>query len=241
MSDQPSPASPDPKPGVNLDTGGDVNVGGDVAGRDVIRTTTHIGFDAKTVQKLLITVGAMVFVTALVFFSAGIVLGATVFNALDKQVGSSETNAAIMSAKIGELRALPPGQPFALQFSEDELSSYVKFNLSEDLGFAPETGRARFLEQPGQLVVTGRSQALNNLSVLATLKWEGETLRIADASVQALDTGSPFGWVWVPGAVLQPLNDTLNTLVLDNAIITNVEEVTQSPANREWIVFGTTR
>jgi hypothetical protein len=242
MSDQPTQPSPERKPGVSVESGGDVNVGGDVAGRDIIRqSTTNVGFDSKTVQRLLVTVGAMVFVTALCFFSAGLVLGAGVFTALNTQVGSSPDKAASMSAKIEQLRALPAGQDFEIKFSEDEISSYVKFQLSETLGFKPETGRVRFLEAPGHLVVAGQAEALSDLPVLATLEWQGDTLKITNASVQLFDTGTPFGWVLVPGAFLQSLNDSLNTLVLDNAAIRNIREVTVSPDNREWIVEGTTR
>ncbi len=61
--------------GVNVEGGGDVTVGGDVAGRDVVKTTTtttFVGFSPKDVQRLIIVVAAIVFATAACFFSGGV-------------------------------------------------------------------------------------------------------------------------------------------------------------------------
>jgi len=69
-----------------IDVEGDASVGGDVAGRDVVKSTTVVGYSEKAVLRLVIVVGAMVFVTAACFFTGGIVLGSQVFAALERPV-----------------------------------------------------------------------------------------------------------------------------------------------------------
>ena len=101
--------------------GRQVSVGGDVAGRDIVRTT-YVGFSPQAVQRLLITVGVLVFLTAACFFSGGILVGGVAIAALDRQVGSSTQAADRMQAKLEQVRQLPSGQAFRLTFTEDEIS-----------------------------------------------------------------------------------------------------------------------
>ena len=69
-----------------MQTSGDVNVGGDIVGRDKVTqtttTVTNVGMAPEAVRRLVITVGVMVFVTALCFFSGGLVVGAAALQAL---------------------------------------------------------------------------------------------------------------------------------------------------------------
>ncbi|MGQ0600620.1 MAG: hypothetical protein ACT4QE_02870, partial [Anaerolineales bacterium] len=64
MSDQPEKPDND----LNITAGDDVTVGGDVvAGDKSTTTTTNVGFSAAQVQRLLITVGGLVALTAACF------------------------------------------------------------------------------------------------------------------------------------------------------------------------------
>src|SRR5512139_3717531 len=121
MSEQPTPSEPressstqNVSGGVTVQPGGDANVGGDVVGRDkVVQTTTtvtNVGMTPEAVRRLVITVGAMVFVTALCFFSGGIVAGAVAVQALGRPVDSSLPNAASFQAKLDQVNAAEPGQ-----------------------------------------------------------------------------------------------------------------------------------
>ena len=59
--------------------------GGDVVGRDKVTqtttTVTNVGMTPEAVRRLVITVGALVFVTAFCFFSGGLVVGAVALQA----------------------------------------------------------------------------------------------------------------------------------------------------------------
>ncbi|MDW8327471.1 MAG: hypothetical protein RMK99_12970, partial [Anaerolineales bacterium] len=145
MSDKPEPQPDDVSEPSSLSVSGgrDVSIGGDVAGRDVVKTTTTItGFSEQAVQRLVLIVGALVFVTAACFFSGGVAVGFFAFDALNKQVGSSPEAAARFEDRLEQLNNLQAGQRFEFVFSEDEISSYVRFIAGPQLGFAPDTGRA---------------------------------------------------------------------------------------------------
>ncbi len=248
MSDQPTPPpEPTSSTSANVTSGGDVTVGGDVAGRDVVKsTTTNVGFSAKDVQRLVITVGVIVFVTAGVFFSGGIALGAAIVS-FNKDVGSSRPAGAAMAARIA---ALPktPGSNFELDFTEDEISSYVKFEIGEDLGFAPETGKVRLYTEGDtpKLAVYGQLAEYNNLPVVAEFvlqKVPGQPFKLNGAAAQFLQVdGSPFGWVAVPTNIsqVQEVAVQLNKL-LGNVTFNEIRDVTTNPQNFEWSVSGHVR
>src|SRR5262245_5155242 len=144
-------------PGVKIRSRQDVNVSGDIAGRDVVKnttntttnTTTNVGFSIDAVQRLVIAVGLMVFITAACFFSGGVAVGGVALAALNKQVGSSPDAAVSMQSKLSQIRALGPGVPFQFTFSEDEISSYLRFIAGPPMGVSD--GKVRLLE-PGKLV-----------------------------------------------------------------------------------------
>ncbi|MGH2524984.1 MAG: hypothetical protein ACRDH2_20945, partial [Anaerolineales bacterium] len=235
--DQTRPSRPERPPedkppggGVGADAGRDVNVSGNVvgrnltthttAGRDVVGRdsvqTTHVGFNATAVQKLLVTVGVMVFVTALVFFSGGLVVGAVAFNALNRPVNSLDQSAAArFQLNLQQLQALPPGQRFEFHFTEEEISSYFRLVLAPQMGVSD--GKVRLLDEPGQLVVSGKLDRYGGLPFVVTFELQdtpGAPLQFKAGAVQVLRLGnSRFGWVATPKWVLQSLANDLNKLL----------------------------
>ena len=243
MSDQPPPPRPEPppEPGPRLESGGDLTVGGDVAGRDVVKNQTTVnqtitGFSEKTVVRLMLVVGALVFVTAACFFSGGVVVGAAALTALDKPVGSSVEEALLFQQKLQALNVVSPGQAFTLNFTEDEISSYVKFILGPELGFAPETGKVRLVDNQ-QVIVAGQLADLGGLEVAATFELSslpGQPLALKAAAAHVLPvSGSTFGWTAIPTAVLQPAADRLNDR-LGNVQLVNAFAISDDPGNITW-------
>lgn len=223
MSDQPTSPTPPPdppRPNINIEAGRDLNagtfVGGNMTTSSTTTTNTNVGFNAAQVQRLIVTVAMLIFVTAGCFFSGGLVLGVGAIAALNSQnFTSSEAAASRFQSKLEQLRTLTPGQPFEFPFNEDEISSYVKFILGDQIGFVPETGRARLLTR-GVLVVGGELASLGNIPVAATFELTNEIgapLRLKAAAVQILRLGDlPFGWVGVPTIFLQDLERSVNSL-----------------------------
>lgn len=250
MSDQPTSSTPptDPqRPNINIEAGGDLNagtfVGGDMTTTTTTTTHTSVGFNASQVQRLIVTVAVLIFVTAGCFFSGGLVLGVGTFAALNSQnFASSEEAALSFQAKLNQLHALAPGQPFEFPFSEDEISSYIKFILGDQIGFSPETGKARLLT-PGELVIGGELTSLGNLSVAATFEMTnvvGAPLKLKGAAVQLLRLGDlPFGWVAVPTIFLQDVERNINSLF---GAVELVEVTDQSDGTaKAWSVIGVSR
>jgi hypothetical protein len=189
-------------------------------------------------------VGALVFATAACFFSGGIAVGAVAFNAFGREIGSSQEAALRFHQKLQVLQALPPGQAFALTFTEDEFSSYVKFVLSPQLGFRPETGRARLLDD-GQIGIEGELESLGGTPVRAVFEvtdTPGAPLQLRSAAVLALPLGkdSFFGWVAVPTSVLQPVEARANSL-LANVAVSQVAVVDPDPQSITWQLQGAAR
>ena len=233
--------------GVNVEGGGDVTVGGDVAGRDVVKTTTTttiVGFSPKDVQRLIIVVAAIVFATAACFFSGGVALGAGAFVALNRTVNSNNEAAADrFESYLAQLRALPPGQPFTLQFTEEEISSYFRLRLAPQIGVTD--GKVRLLDESSQLLVTGQASDLGSLPFAATFELQdtpGAPLRLTSAAIRVLQLKdkngkiSSFGWMYVPTPLLQPLASNLNNL-FSNVQLTGVA----APAPQTWTVSGVAR
>ena len=207
----PSPQEP-AEGGVQIG-GQQVSVGGDVAGHDIVRTT-HVGFSPEAVQKMVITVGVLVFITAACFFSGGVVVGSAAIVALDRKVGSSIVAANRMQAKLEAVQSLPAGQRFRLTFTEDEISSYVRFIAGPQIGLTD--GKVRLLDAT-TLVVGGRVSSLGNLPVAATFELQditSEPLRLKAAAIQLVQLrNTTFGWVSVPTAVLEPFAQQLNQFI----------------------------
>jgi hypothetical protein len=234
MSDQPDlPPPPPPAPGSVQSTSGgvnvgadDVTVGGSVVGRDQITSVgddliqgnvtnvTNVGLSPQAVQRLIITVALVVFVTAACFFAGGIFVGANVFTALNKSVGSSTEAAASFEQKLGAVAQLQPGETYQLRFSEDELSSYLRFILGPQIGL--NNARARVLGN-GQFVIYGRYADLGGLPIMlvGSPQTGGDQLfNVSQSSVQIVpvdsgqaNTVSTLGWVPMPNLLVQPLVD----------------------------------
>ena len=225
-----------------IDVEGDITVGGDVAGRDVVKPVTVVGYSAQAVQRLVITVGALVFATAACFFSGGVVLGAGVIARLDdppvnangQSVNSSEDAAAILEAKLAAVDRLPAGQAFRLEFSEDELSSWVRFRASEELGLAD--GKARFLGASGQVVVGGQLRSLGNLSIAVKFSLQPHSdrpLRLESAAVKLIPIAGALGWMAAPNFLFTAFADQLNAQLGRGYSVSDL-----APAAAQWTVFG---
>ncbi|MGH2592309.1 MAG: hypothetical protein ACRDGG_02215 [Anaerolineae bacterium] len=205
-----------------------IQAGGDVAGRDIVnvddRDVVNVGYSAKAVQRLAITVGALVFATAACFFSGGVVLGAVVFRELDRPVGSSPEAADAFQHKIDIAQSTSPGQRYTLEFTEEELSSFVKFNACELIGLC--NGKARLLEN-GLVAVSGNLESLGNLSVAVTFRLQANSDQIVDvqsAAVQLFQIGnSTFGWVAIPNALVAPFADNIRRLLGGNYTVVGVQ------------------
>lgn len=196
----------------------DVRAGRDVVGRDVVTTTntTQIGFSAAAVQRLLITVGAMVFVTAACFFSGGLAVGGAAFVALGRPVNSDDAQAAAeFAAGLQELNSLPPGTTVRFTFTEQQLSAYFRQQVAPTLPLDIREAKLRLLDS-GQPVVGGRIGALGGAQFAATFDWQttpGQPLRLTAAAIEVLPLRNRvFGWVVVPTRLLRPVAEHINAL-----------------------------
>ncbi|MCC7358231.1 MAG: hypothetical protein IT317_02065 [Anaerolineales bacterium] len=222
----PPPEPPRPAVAVSGRVGGDViagdrnetnTAGRDIVGRDVVtNTTTNVGFGYAAVQRLLVTVGVMVFVTAACFFSGGAVLGGAAIAALNKPDTSLSAGLAAQFADmLATLQDLPPGEAATVQFTEPQISAYFAQTIAPALPLDITEGKVRLLGED-QVVVGGRAGGLGNLNFAATFDWQdtpGAPLRLSAAAVQALDLGKlPFGWVAIPTTPFQSLAGGLNDL-----------------------------
>jgi hypothetical protein len=237
-----------------VDVEGDVSVGGDVAGRDVVkagrdivtniddRDVINVGYSAKAVQRLVITVGALVFATAACFFSGGVILGAQVIGRLNDppvdangQATTSSTSAAAdFEDKLDAAQGISADQ--GILFSEDELSSYIKFIAGDRLGLSD--GKARFIE-PGVIAISGQLRDLGNLYVAATFRLQEnpqQPLRLERVAAQVLPFGGSFGWVAVPNALLGSFENRLNAELNGMTIRAVQEGITSNGA--EWALVG---
>jgi hypothetical protein len=220
MTEQPTPSEPrEPSVtqtvsgGVTVQPGGDANVGGDVVGRDKIRTTTtvtNVGMMPEAVRRLVLSVGALVFVTAFCFFSGGIVVGAATLQAFARPLPSTLAAAQDFHAGLKQVQALPPGQAFRWSYTETDLSSYMHFILGPQIGF---DARARFL--PGdEVAFQGPWSGMLGLPVTVVTRMETDSpqlYRTVSAAVQILPLpNSNFGWLALPASAVQPLVDAIN-------------------------------
>ena len=220
MPEQPTPSEP-PEPsatqhvsgGVTVQSGGDVHVGGDVVGRDKIQTTTtvtNVGMTPEAVRRLVLSVGALVFVTAFCFFSGGIVVGFGALQAFARPLPSTMAAAQDFQAGLNQVQALPPGQAFQWSYTETDLSSYMHFILGPQIGF---DARARFLSSD-EVAFQGAWSGMFGLPVTVVTRMDTNSpqlYRTVSAAVQILPLpNSNFGWVALPTSTVQPLVDAIN-------------------------------
>ena len=230
------PAIHDVRAGGDVVGGDKITAGRDVAGRDIVhiddRDVIQVGYSSKAVQRLVITVGVLVFVTAACFFSGGILIGARVFSQFDRLpinaqgqlVNSSEASALSMAHKIEEAKAIGAGDQYLLEFSEDELSSYIHFVIGPELGLVD--GRARFVA-PGVIAISGQFGALGNLPVLVTFSVQSnasEIVQVEQVAVQVLRIeNSSFGWVIVPNVLVAQIAGKVKDILGSGYTVTSVQ------------------
>ncbi len=224
MSESPEPPSEEREPdtvtnvsgGVNLDAADDISIDGDVIGRDKVTQTTNItqvGMTPEAVRRLVITGGVLVFVTAVCFFSGGIVVGIAALQAVARPVASTPEKSAAFAQNLAEVNALPASQPLVWGFTEDQLSSYFRLDLGPRIGILPETGKARFLSSE-EVVFYGRWSGFFNLPVTLVTRSGTDApvlYHTQSAAVRLFgEDDSMFGSIALPAFVVQPLLDAIN-------------------------------
>ncbi len=244
MPEPPSTRRPNVNPPRTEQSGGvnvhdaRVDAGRDIAGRDIIEVRAE-GFSASAVQKLLLTVGALVFFAALcsavIFFSGGLLIGFAVFTAFNRDVPQSGAAAFDMQSKLSDLDSLPSGSPFNITFSEPELNSYVA-------RLAPANGlqhaETRMLDQPGQLAIMGDYLPLG-VPVAATFRLStgDKPVQLQAATAKLLPIGnSPFGWVAVPNEVVEQAVRPITASLFQNVRFTSISNA--RGVERAWTVIG---
>lgn len=260
--DQPStlpPEKPSTPPtssgGINI-SGGDVRAGRDIIGGDVNITgdsitgqtvTVQRGYSAQEVQRLVMIVGALVFVTATCFFIFGAVSAAAAVNFIGAGLpgGSSQEEAIAMQRKIDLLQALPQGSTFSnVSFTEDEISSYFRFLLGPAIGV--NDGRARFTDTTGVVVLGGNLSSAGNLPFLAqvALTTEEQPLKLQGAWLKVLPTPENWSFGWIPVTPLaQDLSQRINRFMFGHVQFTQVQQTGKSEGDlpQNILVSGVAR
>ena len=230
MSEQTPPTPPEaekpPSSGIAIEGSGDVTVRGDMAGRDIVRNVTTVGFSATAVQRLLLVVGGLVFVTAACFFVGGLAVGGAIVAVLNHPVEVSQSAADSMQTSLNALRALPAGAPFQQTFTEAQLNSYWALVAGPQVGLTPGTGAARLLGD-NRVVLAGKFAALGNFKVLAVVEprvnQPGQLIQVDSAAVQVVPVGNTsFGWLPVPTAILRPVVDGVNNMLSSRVVLQGV-------------------
>ena len=227
--------------------GGDLHkttqAGRDIVGRDVVTNTSNVnvGFGIQAVQRLVLTVGLLVFVTAGCFFSGGVAVGGVAIAALSREVGSNPQASSQFESGLQQLQSLPSGTPFTFSFTEEQISSYFRLEVAPNqaaLGISD--ARVRLLESGG-LVIGGRADRLGGAQFAANFQWTttpGRPLRLTGAALQVLPLGrAAFGWVVVPAFLLRGAETGINDM-FNNVTFT---DVTTSANGQVWRVSGLAR
>lgn len=200
----------------------DAVITGDVAGRDVVKSETTIGFSAKAVQRLIITVGALVFAATALAFILGFFVASRIVPDLQKPVASSPELAASLDAKLQEAQDAAPGETRDLEISEEELNSFVN---REGGDFGLTNAKARFVE-PGLVAIGGNLDSLGGLEVAATFRLQEDASRIVElesAGVRLLSIqGSALGWAALPNFAVAGFADRVNQKLGSGYTITRV-------------------
>jgi hypothetical protein len=202
---------------------GDVNVAGDsISGQTV---SVQQGFSANQVQRLVLIVGGLVFVTAACFFIFGAISAAALVNTLNRPLTSSDAAAASMQNKIDAMNALQPGQEFQVVFTEDEISSYFRFVVGPAIGISD--GKARLTGDPGKIAIGGNLDSAGGLPFIGELTVTNTDVpfSLTGAWVKILPTpeGVSFGWVPVT-PLAQNLSNRLNALLFGNVRFTELRQ-----------------
>jgi len=205
---------------------GDVNIAGDsITGQNV---TVQRGYSAGEVQRLVIIVGGLVFLTAACFFIFGALSAAAVVGVINRPLagGSSPEKAAQMQTKIDEITSLPPGSSFQQVFTEDEVSSYFRFILAPRLGVTD--GKARLMDEPGQIALGGNLTSAGNLPFLAQVELTTDPVPVHLEAVWLKVLPTPEGWAfgWVPVTPLaQRFEAQINSFLLGKVQFNRIVQV----------------
>ena len=256
----PTPA-PAPDPGttsIQVEAGEDLSIGGDLAGRDIINTSTtgvgtqnigtvRVGWSEQAVVRLALVVGTLVFVTAACFFSGGLAVGGLVFNAFrDRPLSPMPEQAETFQQRLDAIEGTQSGQGFTLTLNEEELNAFVHYRLGEQIGFVSETGEARLVDDGGRnlIAVRGDYAPLGGMPVIVTFALTdapGAPLQLTGASARIFggrDGG--LGWVLVPVDALRAVEVQINALLgdvqLEQAVI-----APDAPDGAPWEVTGEVR
>lgn len=224
--------------------GGDVNVAGDSISAQQV--SVQRGFSASEVQRLVLLVGGLVFITALIFFIVGAVSAAAVVSVLSRPLpGGSPPEAAFrMQQKIDALNSLEPGQRFRVLFSEEEISSYFRHIAGPSLGIS--NGKARLMDEPGQIALGGNLDSMNGLPFMAQIQVTTTEipLEVEGVWVKILPTpeGVTFGWIPVT-ALAQNFKEQINKALFGEVIFTQIGQtgggaVAQPEIGANLILFG---
>lgn len=205
---------------------GDVNIAGDsISGQSV---SVQRGFTAQEVQRLILIVGGLVFLTAACFFVFGAVSAATLVATLNRPLAGGDSSleaARQMQNKIDALNGLRPGQQFRVSFSEEELSSYFRFVLGPAIGV--REGKARFTDT-GQIVLGGSLDEFNGLPFMAVVNVTTAELpfELSSAWLKVLPTpeGVTLGWIPIT-PFAQTLNQRINAFLFGRVQFTSVRQV----------------
>lgn len=217
--------------------GGEVRAGGDIVGGDVriagdaIRAqtvTVQRGFSASDVQRIVLVVGVLIFVTAACFFAFGAASAAAIVAIINRPLpgGSSLEAAAAMQHKIEALNSLQLGQSFRVTFTEEEVSSYFRFVVGPQLGISD--GKARFMDTPGAIVIGGNLDAAGGLPFLARLNitTTAQPLALESVWLKVLPTPSNSGFGWIPVTPLAyQLGARINAWLFGKVQFTQIEQV----------------
>jgi len=172
----------------------------------------HVGFSEKAVVRLVVVVGGLVAVTAAVFFILGAIIASSALAALARPPNNAAGDPTVSTPQAAErfeagLQAVRNGWTDTLTFSEDELSSWIRFIAGPAYGL--HDGRARFLDPAaGTVALEGQLESLGNANVMATVAIQERSqqmFEVQSVAVQVLPTGTAFGWVPAPGSLLQPV------------------------------------
>jgi hypothetical protein len=229
MTDRPESSSDQPESttrtnvsgGVNVEAD-HVNVGGDVVARDKV---TYIGMSPHAVQRLVITVGVLVFATAACFFAGGLIVGASAINALQRKVDSNPVAGKQFETVLQEIAKLPSGQSAAWTFTEEQVSSYVRFILGPQIELT--NGKARLLPD-GRVVFYGSWSGFLNVPVMLVCSVQttpGQLYKVEGAAFNLFagpDTIPDLGWIPLPASTLQPLADQIGKAIGQNFRVVSV-------------------
>lgn len=268
-----APTEPSPAVAVGGKAGGDTSIGGDGIGRNVIDgsvvdgsvvdgstlTTSpktagtltignlRVGLSELAVLRLVIVVGALVFITAACFLSAGLAVGTLAFQAfVDRPLVPTPAQADAFQQRLDALDSVQSGERFTLVFDEAEFNAFVRYMLGPQIGFAPETGEARLINDNGtnMIAVRGEYGPLGNLAIVTTFTLTdapGAPLQLTGVAARLFGgrDGGP-GWVLVPVDWLRTVEVQVNALI-GNVQLEQAVVPPGAPDGAPWEVSGEAR